>query len=74
MLRRNWQTGLSSGATFLDIGRTVIEKGVTLVVLEICLSEKALVKVECNLETVGNGGKSVLVDTKETATLYDFVN
>ena len=35
--RSNWHTGLSSGATFLDIGRTVLEKGVTVVVFEIFL-------------------------------------
>ena len=44
----------------------VLEKGVMVVVLGICLSEKALMKVECNLETVGNGGKSVIPNTKET--------
>ena len=37
VLRSNWHTGLSSGATFLDIGRTVFEKGVTVVVFEIFL-------------------------------------
>ena len=37
-----------------------------VVVLGICLSEKALMKVECNLETVGNGGKSVIPNPKET--------
>ena len=37
VLRRNWRTGLSSGAKLLDVGRTVLEKGVTVVVLEICL-------------------------------------
>ena len=61
-LRNNRQTGLSSGTKFLDIGRTVLEKGVTMVALEICLSKKALV---CNLETVGNGGKSALLNTKD---------
>ena len=45
VLRSNWHTGLSSGAKFLDIGRKVFEKGVTVVVLQICLSEKALIKV-----------------------------
>ena len=52
MLCRNWHTGFSSGAKFLEIGRTVFKKGVPVVVLEMCLSEKALVEVECNLETV----------------------
>ena len=46
VLRSNWHTGLSSGARFLDLGRTVSERGVTVVVLEICLSEKALIEVE----------------------------
>ena len=31
-------------------------------------------EVECNIETVGNGGKSALLNIKETAILYDFVN
>ena len=65
MLRRNWQTSLSSGTKFLDIVRTVFEKGVTVVVLEISLLEKALIEVECNLEIVGNGGKSTLLNTKK---------
>ena len=39
VLRSNWYTGLSSGAKFLDIGRTVFEKVVTVVVLEICLTD-----------------------------------
>ena len=30
---------LSSGAKFLDIGRTVFEKVVTVVALEICLTD-----------------------------------
>ena len=34
------QTRLSLGTTFLYIGRTVFEKGVVLVVLEICFSNK----------------------------------
>ena len=66
VLRSNWHTGLSSGARFLDLGRTVSERGVTVVVLEICLSEKPLIEVECNLETVYHGGKSALLNTKET--------
>ena len=74
VLRSNWHTGLSSGATLLDIGRAVFEKGVTVVLLEIRLSEKALIEVESNLETVDNGGKSALLNTKETAILYNFVN
>ena len=41
------QTGLSSAAGFfLDIRRAVFKKGVKIVVLEIWLSEKALMKVE----------------------------
>ena len=68
------QTGLFSGTKFSDIGRTVFEKDVTIVVLEICLLEQALIEVDCNLETVGNGGKSALLNTKETAILHDFVN
>ena len=56
------------------MGRTVFEKGITVVVLEICLSEKALVEVEFNLETVDNGGKSVLLNTKETTILHDLGN
>ena len=74
VLRSNWHTGLSSGATFLNIGTTVFERSVTVVVLEICLSEKALIEVECNLETVAIGGKPALLNTKETAILYSFVN
>ena len=35
---------------------------------------KALIEVECNLETVCNGGKSALLNTKELAILYNFVN
>ena len=53
------QTGLSSGTKFLGVG-----KGVTVFVLEICLSEKALMEVECYLETAGNGRQ----------VFYDFVN
>ena len=56
------------------MGRTVFENGITVVVLEICLSEKALVEVEFNLETVDNGGKSVLLNTKETTILHDLGN
>ena len=72
VLRSNWQTGLLSGTNFLDIGRRVFEKGVTVVVLEICLLNINI--VECNLETVDSGGKSGLLNTKETAILYDFLN
>ena len=46
MLRSNRQAGLSSGIMFLDIGRTVLEKGATVVVSEVCLSEEAMVEVE----------------------------
>ena len=74
MLHSNQQTGLSSGTKFLDIGRTVLEKGVTVVLLEICLSEKALMELECNLEKVGNGGKSASLNSKETAIIHDFIN
>ena len=49
-----WKKGLSSGATFLYVGRTVSEKGVVLVVLEICFSNKALMKAERNLKIVAN--------------------
>ena len=42
--------------------------------LKLCLSEKALIEVGCNLETVGNGGKSALVNTKQAVILYDFAN
>ena len=62
--------GLSSGAKLLDIGKTVFEKGDTVVLVEICLIEKALMEVECNLETVDNG----LLNTNETVILYDFKN
>ena len=55
VLRCNWHTGFSSGARFLDIGKTNFEKRVTVVVLEICLPEKELTKVKCNLKTVYNG-------------------
>ena len=74
VLRSNWHTGLSSGVRFLETGRTVFETGLTVLVLEICLSEKEVIEVEGNLETVYNGGKSVLLNTKETAIFYDFVN
>ena len=40
------QTGLLSGTKFLEVERAVSEKGVTVVVLEICASEKALMEVE----------------------------
>ena len=62
--------GLSSGTKLLDIGKTVFEKGDTVVLVEICLIEKALMEVECNLETVDNG----LLNTNETVILYDFKN
>ena len=73
MLRSNRQTSLPSGTKFLDIGRALLEERVAVVVLQMCLSEKALMEVECNLETVGNGGKSALLNTKETVILYDLV-
>ena len=74
-LHSNWYRGLSPRAKFLDVGRIVFEKGVTVVVLEICLSKKAQIEVECNLETVvDNRGKSALLNTKETAILCNFVN
>ena len=56
--------------------KNTLRKSVTVVVLEIYLSEKALkalVQVDCNLETVVNGGKSALLNTKETIILYDLV-
>ena len=62
--------GLPSGTKLLDIGKTVFEKGDTVVLVEICLIEKALMEVECNLETVDNG----LLNTNETVILYDFKN
>ena len=40
------QTGLFSETKFLDVEMAVSEKGVTVVVLEICVSEKALMEVE----------------------------
>ena len=60
VLRSNQQTGLSSGTKFLDVGKTVLEKSVAEVVLETSLSMKALIKNECMLEVVDNGGKSAL--------------
>ena len=42
--------------------------------LEIHLLGKALMEYECNLETVDNGGKPVLLNTNETAVSYDIVN
>ena len=48
-------------------------KSVTIFVFELCLLGKGLIEVECNLETVGNEGKSALLNTKETAILHDFV-
>ena len=73
MLRSNWQTGLPTGTKFFDVGRAVFEN-ITVVVLKICLSEKALIGVEFNLETVDNGGKSALLNTKQAAILYNFLN
>ena len=64
MLRRNRQRGLSSGTGLLHIRQTFLEQGITVAVLEICLSEKALMKFECNFENLGNGGKSALLILK----------
>ena len=72
VLRSNWHTGLSSGARFLDLGRTVSERGVTVVVLEICLSEKALIEVE--LRNSIQWRKVRLLNAKETAIFYNFFN
>ena len=64
---------IEAGTKFLDIGRIFFKKGVTIFVFELCLFGKGLIEVECNLETVGNEGKSALLNTKETAILHDFV-
>lgn len=61
MLHCNREVGLSLETDFLDIRRTVQEIGVTVVVMEIRLSERALEKVECNLQTVGNGLRLTLL-------------
>ena len=45
MLQSNLQTGLCSEMKFLNIQRTVLEKAATVVLLEICLSKKALMEV-----------------------------
>ena len=50
MLRCNQQVGLSLETDFLAIRRTDQEICVTV----IRLSKRVLVKVECNLQTVGN--------------------
>ena len=42
VLRSNHKTSLSSATKFLDIVKTVLEKRVTVVALEMCLSGKAL--------------------------------
>ena len=70
----NWQAGLLPGTKLLDIGKTVFKKGVTTFVWEICLSEKALIEVECNLEAEDSGGKSTLLNAKEPVILHNFVN
>ena len=67
VLHSNRQTGLSSGAKFLHMERTVFEKGVAVVVLELYLSDKALMEVY-------NGGKLALFNTNETTILFKFVN
>ena len=68
--RITWCVTLQSGSRFIlrnrffrykDIRRTVQEIGVTVVVMEIRLSERALEKVECNLQTVGNGLRLTLL-------------
>ena len=57
----------------LDIERTAFEKPVAVLVLEICLSEKALMKVQVDLEIEDSGGKTTLLNTKEAAILYNFI-
>ena len=61
MLHCNREVGLPLETDFLDKRRTVQDIGVTVVVMEIRLSEKALEKVECNLQTVGNGLRLTLL-------------
>ena len=61
MLHCNREVGVSLETDFLDIRRTVQEIGVTVVIMEIRLSKKALEKVECNLQTVGNGLRLTLL-------------
>ena len=57
----------------LDIERTAFEKRVTVLVLEICLSEKALMEVQVDLEIEDSGGKTTLLNTKEAEILYNFI-
>ena len=57
----------------LDIERTAFEKRVAVLVLEICLSEKALMEVQVDLETEDSGGKTTLLNTKEAEILYNFI-
>ena len=54
----------------LDIERTAFEKRVAVLVLEICLSEKALMEVQVDLEIEDSGGKTTLLNTKEAEILY----
>lgn len=61
MLHCNREVGLPLETDFLDKRRTVQDIGVTVVVMEIRLSERALEKVECNLQTVGNGLRLTLL-------------
>ena len=57
----------------LDIERTAFEKRVAVLVLEICLSEKALMEVQVDLEIEDSGGKTTLLNTKEAEILYNFI-
>ena len=61
MLHCNREVGLPLETDFLDKRRTVQDIGVTVVVMEIRLSERALEKVECNLQTVANGLRLTLL-------------
>lgn len=51
-----------------------MKKDITVAVLEICLLERALIKVKCDLEIEGNVRKAALRSTNATAILYNFVN
>ena len=57
----------------LDIERTAFEKRVAVLVLEICLSEKALMEVQVDLEIEDSDGKTTLLNTKEAEILYNFI-
>ena len=57
----------------LDIERTAFEKRVAVLVLEICLSEKALMEVQVDLEIEDSGGKTTLLNTKEAEILCNFI-